>query len=269
MGLITASAPHFGIAGGLRSQDLGTTSAPRGWYGAFYYDYADASDPPLSYRVAAVCVELASAVTVVDSFDLAASSTGTHWVACPAGTVALGGGVQPLSIYWQRVVSSAPYYAGSGAGRRLPDMGEGAWEAPIGWRVSVRNELSLSQADIRVAVICADLTAESVIVSILVAQGGGMEGVTASCPEETFAAGGGADAYAEFGGVNLTTNGPAFPGGTSLANQPIGEQAAPTGWRGAIRNEDPNYDLPVWSGAICIPEPSRQWLALARIIHES
>ncbi len=261
MGLVAASAPHFGTGGSLRSQSLGTTSAPTGWYGAFHYEYENETDPFLYYKVAAVCVELSSAVTVIESFDLAADSTGTHWVACPNGTVALGGGVHPLSVRWQKVVSSGPYYDHGGDERlftHFDHVQEGTWDAPIGWRVTVRNEVATSQADIRVAVVCADVEAESVINNILVPKGGGVEGATATCPEGSVVTGGGADSP-EYSVETLVTNGPAFAGGTALADQASGEQAAPTGWRGAIRNDGPDFDLPVRPGVICVPEPTSTW----------
>ena len=95
---------------------------------------------------------LSDTVTMVGSDTVEVGQHATELVQCPAGMVAVGGGIDNYNVLTMKVTSSGPTF-GPGPSDRLLNQPDGANPAPTGWRASVRNDDTRDLA-LKAAVIC-------------------------------------------------------------------------------------------------------------------
>lgn len=99
-----------------------------------------------------ICAPLPNASTVVGADTAGAGSFGVERVLCPAGTIALGGGVDMDNVLTMQVTASAPTFDADQA--RLISQPVGTNPAPIGWQATALNHAGASQG-FKVGVICS------------------------------------------------------------------------------------------------------------------
>jgi hypothetical protein len=151
----SSSAPSFGGSESrLLLQDDGLHDAPIGWQ-ASALNRAGSSQ---SFKVAAVCAPLSEVTTMVGSDTANAGGLGVERQLCPAGQVALGGGVDNENVLTMQVSSSAPTFDGDTA--RLIYQGSGRAPAPNGWQVSSVNDIASAQT-LKIAAVCAEAVYEA------------------------------------------------------------------------------------------------------------
>lgn len=250
---VTASAPTFGgLKHRLLSQRDGSNRAPVGWQATVL----NKSTEVKSFTVGVICATLSGVSTVVGSNEVSVGSFGSKQVTCPAGTVAVGGGIDMENVKTMMVTSSAPTFAGSQ--HRLGQRPDGINPAPKGWQASARNE-STTTKGFKVAAICAPLTGiKTMVVAGSVVPGNyGFE--RAVCPADHIALGGGID-VTQVLRMTVSSSAPTFMGFLyRLLWQPDGTHPAPNGWSGSAINHDAIlHSLKV--GAICAEPMSRAFL---------
>ncbi|WP_152541214.1 hypothetical protein [Kallotenue papyrolyticum] len=189
-------------------------------------------------------------LTVVQSDSVAAASFSATRVLCPAGWVAVGGGVDPFNVFLMEVTSSAPVFAQNN--ERLLFQPDGEQPAPNGWQVSIRNHDSAVQT-YKAAVICTRDTTVNTIVGSATIAAGTFNGQSVTCPHEQVAVGGGVDLFNVLA-MTVTSSGPSF-GSQRLLLQPNGDHPAPNGWRAIARNDDATPRL-LKVAVICSSAPS-------------
>lgn len=254
---VTSSAPVFGTGPNdrLLNQPDGANPAPTGWRASVRSD----DTRTLPFKVAAICAPLSGVSAVVGSDTADAGQHATVQVQCPAGTVAVGGGLDPYNVLNMKVTSSAPMF-GKGPNDRLLKQPDGANPAPTGWRASVRND-DTRNLTFKVAAICAPLSDVSAVVGSDTAPAGGYRSEQVECPEGSVAVGGGIDVYNVLN-MKVTATYPVFgPGTDRLLDQPDGINPAPTGWAALARNDD-TRDLEFKVAAICGQPGHRIFLPL-------
>lgn len=191
-----------------------------------------------------------SAQAIIDSASAGAGTFGVLRVNCPAGMVAVSGGVDLANVLTMVVSSSAPVYDNE----RLILQADGSAPAPTGWQATAINEAAVAQ-DFRVGVICVDeaVGLSSEIDSATV--GNGFFNVAnADCPVGTMAVGGGID-LGQVLQMRVSSSAPLFPGAANnrLFQRDDGVDVAPTGWQAtAINDSTTDYEMKV--AAICAPE---------------
>jgi hypothetical protein len=243
---VTSSAPTFGPGPNdrLLKRPDGANPAPTGWRASVRSD----DTRTLPFKIAAICAPLSGVGTVVGSTTVPAGSHRTVLVQCPAGTVAVGGGVDPYNMLNMRVTSSAPTF-GPEPNDRLLKQPDGANPAPTGWRASVRNDDTRNLL-FKAAAICAPLSGVSAVVGSDTVTAGSHKGEQVKCPAGTVTVGGGIDVYNVLN-MKVTSTLPVFgPGLDRILAQPDGINPAPTGWRAHARNDD-TRDLAFKVAAIC------------------
>ena len=192
--------------------------------------------------------------TVVTNRVNVAPTSATTWtdiaVRCPAGLVALSGGVDTGSFTVIEVATLAPTFGGDA----LSFFPDGVRAAADGWYASVKNHDSVART-VAVVAVCAPLS--GVRVSIASASVGAgtsnsptSNGTSAVCPAGHVAVGGGLDAPLP-ATMRVSTLGPVY-GSQFLIEVPAGQQAAPSGWNGNVRNEGGSGTIKV--AAICVPQ---------------
>ena len=192
-------------------------------------------------------------VTTVTNRVTVQPSTTSAWtdasVRCPAGLVALSGGADTPDFNYFELSTSAPTFDGSG----LAFQPVGNRVAANGWYVSVRN-LDTKVHTVTAVAMCAPLNNVIVAIASINAPAGSTTspstgGTSAVCPSGYSATGGGID-VAFPGTMRVSTLGPVF-GAQYLIDVPAGQQAAPTGWNGNVRNEGNAGTVKV--AAVCAP----------------
>jgi hypothetical protein len=176
-------------------------------------------------------VQLTGITTVVTSQNVNPSAWWFNKVICPAGTVAVGGGVDVQDDTQMIVTSSGPTIAGS----RPLDTPDGSYGAPDGWGGTVRND-SDSVKTFKVGVVCQPLKGITTVISSDTAAAGSSETHAIGCPVSSIAVGGGLDA-ANVYSVLATQTAPRFevPQATLMQRDP-GVQPAPVGWQASVSN---------------------------------
>ena len=231
----------------LMSTADGTRGAPDGWFGGIYN--GDIFSRP--FKVAAICAPLSGVTTVVASNSVNPGAFWSFSVACPAGKIAVGGGVDVEDHLFMLVTSSSPTVGGS----NLVALADGNHGAPNGWYGAVRND-SAATKTFKVGVVCQPLKGITTVISSMVVQGGTSISETehAQCPKGSIAVGGGIDAEDLFRLLSSETA-PVFGTTyTSLMQMDNGVNPAPTGWQAsAINGDESNRMLKV--GAICAQWP--------------
>lgn len=141
---IHASAPEF--SGGVHLKDTpdGTYPAPTGWFAAL----SNNTGSTMTLKVGIICANVSGVSTIVGSGS--AGSYGFAYLTCPAGNIAIGGGVEGNDNDME-VSSSAPDFADTSSLQVRPD---GTNPAPVGWHGTMINN-SLSTKTVKAAVICA------------------------------------------------------------------------------------------------------------------
>lgn len=175
----------------------------------------------------------ATAVTVAGSATAASGSFGVERVTCPAGMVAVSGGVDVDNVLTMAVSSSGPTFDVAQA--RLYQQPDGTHPAPVGWQATAVNGAGSSQ-DLRVAALCAPVTGVSAIVVSRDVPAGSFAVQAVTCPAGTVAIGGGIDVENTIS-MTVTSNGPTFDAPESrLLQQPDGTNPEPNGWMAAAAN---------------------------------
>jgi len=220
----------------------GTHGAPDGWFGGTYNGDLAFSRP---MKVASICVPLSGVTTVVTSVKVNPTSWGWAKAACPAGKMAVGGGVDVEDHLLMRVTSSGPTITGT----RPFDLPNGSYGAPDGWWGTVRNN-SASLKDIKVGVVCQPLEGITTVISSAQATSGNWTTKRAECPAGSIAIGGGIDSsnvYKDY--ASQTAPGFELPQATLMQRAP-GLHPAPIGWIASMRN-DSTLEETLKVAAIC------------------
>jgi len=229
---VTASAPTFAQNNSrLIFQPNGTNPAPIGWQATARNDDTVVK----SLKVAVICAPLSGVSTVVGSDTVAPGSFGSERVLCPAGRVAVGGGIDLDNVLTMKVTSSGPTFAQNNS--RLIFQPNGTNPAPNGWQATARNDDTTTKS-FKVAVICAPLRGISTVVGSDTATAGSFGSERVLCPAGMIAMGGGIDLDNVLT-MKVTASAPTFAQNNSrLIFQPNGTNPAPIGWQGSARNDD-------------------------------
>ena len=211
----------------LNATSDGTHGAPDGWFGGV--DNSDSTSRP--FKVGAICVPLSGVSTVVTSQAVNPGAFGWTSAVCPAGTTAVGGGVDVEDHLLMVVTSSSPTIAGS----RILSVADGSHAGPDGWRGTVRNYSSVLKT-VKVGVVCQPLGGITTVISSDTAAAGSWGTQAANCPLGKIAVGGGMDVENVFT-VFATETAPKFelPQATLMQRDP-GVQPAPIGWQASVSN---------------------------------
>ncbi len=204
-------------------QPVGANPAPDGWE-AYIRNDSGATAP---VNVAVICVTSSSVSSVVGTTNVNDGDYGVVSLACPAGQVAVGGGIDPSNVFTEYVTSSGPTWGGN----RLLMQPVGANPAPDGWQASIFN-FSGTRAPVKAAVICVTSSSVSSVVGTANANDHTFGVVSLACPAGQVAVGGGIDAQGLLE-EHVTSSGPTW-GGNQLHLQPVGANPAPTVGRQAF-----------------------------------
>jgi hypothetical protein len=232
----------------------GLRGAPNGWRGQATLPTAAI----VTVKAGAVCAPAADVQTSVASATIPVGETRTVIADCPAGTVALSGGVQAGSTS-VTVLDFQPTYA-SGSLATFP---LGAAPAPDGWTATVRND-DIFERLMKVAAICLAETDALVTTQVtnFAVVGNDVGGGGLACPDGTTATGG-ALVPPDGGSFSLISNAPRI-GSNDLATVPDGANPPPDAWHANSRNLGSSLVFAPL-GAICAPEPDSALLAGAAI----
>ena len=226
---LTALAPLFGTKGLLTQTDGTKTTGPDGWY-ASVINYGNGAR---TVMLTVVCAPITGVNVVIRSAGVTAgaatgSGTGTLAVACPAGMVVTGGGIDVTNPEAMKLTSSSPVYGTGNA--FLVDRPVGTNPAAIGWSGYVSNEGPVAGGSMKVAAICAALSNVLTIVSgpVGVAQASD-NGDALLCPAGFIAIGGGLDSK-DLHILIATVSTPFYNGYGYALDRPSGDYSAPAGW---------------------------------------
>lgn len=164
--------------------------------------------------------------TVVGSASVTAGNFNAVRVLCPAGTVAIGGGIDLGNVFTMQVTSSGPVYQLNN--NRLLFQPDGAQPAPIGWQASAVNHETITD-NFKVSVVCAPNIGFSSVVSSGTAFAGSFGDAAADCPVNTVAYSGGID-LGNVLSMTVSSSDPRYAG-NRLLFQPDGSAPAPSGWQ--------------------------------------
>lgn len=240
---VTASGPMFGGNRLLLTGD-GAQGSPTGWWGAARNEGATAE--PL--KVAAICSAPVSGLTTqVGSSTVGAGSFSSVRLTCPAGSTALGGGVDLNNVLTMWVTSSAPTFAQNNT--RLFFQPDGPNPGAIGWQASAKNSTS-GALPMKAAVICAPNVTTTTVVASGSASAGGFQATRVGCPSGQFALGGGTDLQNVLT-MTVTSSGPTYvQNNARLIFQADGREPGTVGWQASALNNDPNAQ-PFKTAVIC------------------
>ena len=229
---VTSSAPVFGGADErLLSRPDGSNPAPFGWQATALNEGASSA----VFRVGVVCARLAGASAMVASDTAPAGSFGTERVLCPAGQVAVGGGIDTENVLTMEISSSAPSFEGSEM--RLIEQSNGSHPAPIGWQASAVNRAASSQT-FKVGVVCAAIDGVTAVVSSDKVYAGSFGVEREVCPSGQAALGGGVDNFNVLT-MQVSSSAPTFDRDEArLISQGSGRGPAPNGWQVSSVNEE-------------------------------
>nr|AUN37341.1 hypothetical protein [uncultured bacterium] len=194
--------------------------------------------------------------TMVTTRLIAPPSGASGWtdiaVDCPAGLNALSGGVSSDSSAVV-VTTSAPRFNDASLFSQL----DGVRGPATGWYASVKNLDANATHPVVLTAVCGLMpgivvSINSTNVSAAAPEGPGIGVLIAQCPANYSAIGGGIDTHLP-GGMFVTSSSPTF-GAQYLADRPIGQGGAPTGWNGGVRNQGNAIGL-MKVAAVCTPSP--------------
>ena len=126
----------------------GTYDGPIGWAGSVRNSLA--SEPV--FKVAAVCGPANGIQMVIARGSVGAESDLSISAACPAGSIAIGGGVTAADLYDVQIRATGPTFGSSYSG--LENQSDGTGPAPTGWQAQVSND-GVSAWDVGLVAICA------------------------------------------------------------------------------------------------------------------
>lgn len=209
------------------------------------------------YRFAAVCGSLPGLVHV---FEGTSQPTGipssSDSVACPVGTVAIGGGALTTGGgVGSRLTASGPTFPTSIFGTGLADQPDGEAPLPRGWDVAYDNVGAATTGVVFVA--CADYEDVRPIVESDSVAAGASKVAVAECPPGTAAVGGGFDAQ-DRSGLRLAASSPLFPGFVfrdSIFDVDGSTTEDAEAWRVVVHNESASGKT-FQIVAMCVPEPA-------------
>lgn len=238
---------------GFYSGPDGVRGAPDGWLGQA------TTAAVTTLRVGVACAPGAAVETAVVSTPMAVGSTSTATATCPAGSVAVSGGVQGGTMA-VTILDFQPTYA-SGS---LATMATGEGPAPNGWTATMRND-DIFERILKVAALCIPAGAATVTTQVgsVGVVGNDLGGGGVACPAGTVATGG-ALAAPEGASFSLIDNAPRIQG-QNLDTVANGAQPPPDGWQSTVRNLGPTFVIANF-GAICVPEPESAPEALAACV---
>jgi hypothetical protein len=246
---ITILAPTFsGVA--LFAQADGTRSAADGWYaGVINYDRV-----PRAVTVTAVCAPVTGVVVEVGTASVTAvagnaAGSGFLAVACPAGTVALGGGVDVSRPEAMKMISSSPWYASGGT--FLTNRTPGLNPAPVGWAGLTSNQ-GTNAGTMKVGAVCGNVGTVVSIVSAPAPVRFAEHNIgTVMCPAGYIATGGGFDSndpHALIGTFSTPIHtGYAFP-----VDRGDGQYGAAAGWSADTFSHSQSGTKNLTVGVICL-----------------
>jgi hypothetical protein len=172
-------------------------------------------------------------VTVIGSTMVTPGHMGNARVMCPAGMVAVSGGVDPENVFTEVVTSSAPVFAAND--NRLLFQPNGINPGPTGWQASVRNNDTTDKVA-KVAAVCRLAPGAVAVVGSTNVNPNGFDTVSLHCPSGMVAVGGGVDPGNVLTEV-VTASAPMF-GTVRLLLRADGPAPAPDGWYAGVRNND-------------------------------
>jgi hypothetical protein len=161
----------------------GTYGAPDGWHGGVYNHESSITRP---FKVAPICAPLSNVSTVVSSSNVNPTAYWSLAVTCPAGKVAVGGGVDVEDVDLMVVTASSPMFGAN----RLTDVADGSRAAPDGWVGTVRNNAKELKT-FSVGVVCQPLAGVSTVITSETVSAGSHATKRALCPTGQIAVGGG------------------------------------------------------------------------------
>jgi hypothetical protein len=226
----------------LKDTTDGTYGGPTGWFGGVYNGDMSNNRP---MKVAPVCAPLSGVQTVVSTQNVNPGAFSTHSVSCPAGLIAVGGGVDVESHIWITVTASSPTVGGLNAW----NLGDGTHAAPTGWYGAV-SSTSSTLLTYKVAVVCQPLGGVSTVVASKTASGSGWGTQRVDCPTGSVAVGGGIDVEDVYR-MYVSQSAPGFELPQAILMQrDAGEQPVPVGWVASVINTDAS-DRTLRAAAIC------------------
>jgi Repeat of unknown function (DUF5648) len=168
-------------------------------------------------------------------------------VSCPAGTVALSGGVDSNDFLSIEITTLAPTFGGNA----LAFQADGNRGPADGWYASLKNYGSVAHRA-ALSVVCATLPGVVVAINSGSASAGsianpGTGSVVANCPGGYVAVGGGVDLSLP-ASMKVSALAPRF-GFEYLIDRPSGTGSAPDGWVADVRNESAAGTMKV--AAVC------------------
>ena len=179
--------------------------------------------------------------TVQHADSIGANTWKDVFVRCPAGFVAWSGGIDSAFAGALDVTSSAPTFDGASQ-TLLYNVPDGSHPFPTGWHVSARNNDAVART-VTVSAICApEFNSMNAVVSSVNLVAGSVgapsfDGLRLICPNATLAMGGGVDV--QYPGTMLVSSSSPVVNSKYLSQLTTGEQPAPNGWSGFVRNEGP------------------------------
>lgn len=250
---VTSSGPFYsGTDGRLLSQEDGPNPAPIGWQ-AYAVNYGSSS---AMIKIAVVCSSMTEVSSVVESGTVNAGTFDASAAACPTGSVALGGGIDPENVLTMEITSSGPVFGST----RLLQQPDGAAPAPTRWFGAVVNNAD-TQKKYKTAVICAPSSSVSAVVGSMSVASGSFNALRVTCPAGSAAIGGGIDPNNVLTST-VTSSAPTFnnPEGR-LILQPEGYASEPVGYQASQLNRDTS-PMTVKVAAICMVQPKRVYIPL-------
>ena len=171
---------------------------------------------------------------------------------CPAGYVALSGGVDSLASADIELTALAPLFGTKGL---LTQTDGTKTMGPDGWYASVINYGNGART-VMLTVVCAPITGVNVVirsagVTAGAATGSGTGTLAVACPSGMVVTGGGID-VTNPEAMKLTSSSPVYGTGNAfLADRPVGTNPAAIGWSGYVSNEGPVAGGSMKVAAIC------------------
>jgi hypothetical protein len=243
---VTRSAPKYGVAF-LRDLPNGDRGAPDGWY-ASVINYGNAAR---TVALSVICAPLPGVVSKIDTGLVLASFVGAPNINCPAGYVAVGGGVDVANPAAMKLTASGPRYnVSSDPFWSRPDGPQGA---PVGWDAVTANQ-STQQGPVQIAVVCvsrSDVVTQVASVSDIAP--GQHRGLAAGCPSGHVVLGGGVAAAGLETSIITTSHSPLYAGNARPSLRAAGDYGAATGWFGDMFSHAASGTKKFAVVAICAP----------------
>lgn len=149
---ITSSSPYFGTGNAfLADRPAGTNPAGIGW-AAYVSNQGPVAGGAM--KVAAICAALGNVITIVSGpVGVAQAMNNGDAVLCPAGFIAIGGGLDSNDLHILVATVSTPFYNGFGYALDRPS---GEYSAPAGWFADTYSHSGANDVrNMKIGVICA------------------------------------------------------------------------------------------------------------------